>query len=102
MRIIAAITRNHAPSVRKAQNTRLNPTVISNFQKHDEATRYSSWKGLATIEIWIGQDHLIQTLRAGDCFGEMAVIDHCHLSESVLATEDCTAIPSQRPTVPSH
>jgi hypothetical protein len=33
-------------------------------------------KGLATnLKSWIGQDYLIQTLRAGDCFGEMAAIN---------------------------
>jgi CRP-like cAMP-binding protein len=46
----------------------------------------------AVLKSWNGQDHLIQTLRAGDCFGEMSVIDNCHRSASVLATEDCTAI----------
>lgn len=34
----------------------------------------------------------MQSLRAGDCFGEMAVMDHCPRSASVRAAEDCTAI----------
>jgi CRP-like cAMP-binding protein len=38
------------------------------------------------------QEQLIQTLVVGDCFGEMAVIDHCRRSASVRAVEDCTAI----------
>jgi CRP-like cAMP-binding protein len=31
-------------------------------------------------------------MQAGDCFGEMAVIDHCPRSASVRAVEDCRAI----------
>jgi CRP/FNR family cyclic AMP-dependent transcriptional regulator len=46
----------------------------------------------AVLKCWRGQNHLIKTLTAGDCFGEMAVIDHCRRSASVLATDDCTAI----------
>ena len=49
--------------------------------------------GEATVlKSWHGEDHLIQCLRAGDCFGEMAVIDHCPRSASVRAAEDCIAI----------
>lgn len=32
------------------------------------------------------------TLKEGDCFGEMAVMDHCARSASVRAVEDCAAI----------
>lgn len=46
----------------------------------------------AVLKSWRGQDHLIQSLAAGDCFGEMAVMDHCPRSASVRAAEDCTAI----------
>lgn len=46
----------------------------------------------AVFKSWRGEDHLLQTLGAGDCFGEMAVIDHCERSASVRALEDCTAI----------
>ena len=49
--------------------------------------------GEATVlKSWHGEDHLIQCLRAGDCFGEMAVIDHCPRSASVRAAEYCIAI----------
>ena len=46
----------------------------------------------AVLKSWRGQDHLIQILKVGDCFGEMAVMDHCRRSASVRAAEDCTAI----------
>jgi CRP-like cAMP-binding protein len=39
-----------------------------------------------------GRDYLLQTLKEGDCFGEMAVMDHCPRSASVRAVEDCIAI----------
>lgn len=44
------------------------------------------------LKSWQGEDHLLQTLTAGDCFGEMAVMDHCPRSASVRAIEDCSAI----------
>ena len=46
----------------------------------------------AVLKSWRGQDYLLQTLNEGDCFGEMAVIDHCPRSASVRAVEDCIAI----------
>ena len=47
---------------------------------------------VAVSKSWRGQDHLLQILREGDCFGEMAVMDHCPRSASVLALKDCDAI----------
>ncbi len=47
---------------------------------------------VAVLKSWRGQDYLLQTLTVGDCFGEMAVMDHCPRSASVRAVEDCTAI----------
>lgn len=44
------------------------------------------------IKSWNGEERVLQTLQAGDCFGEMAVIDHCERSASVRASEDCQAI----------
>ena len=50
-------------------------------------------KGEADVlKSWHGQDYLLQTLKKGDCFGEMAVMDHCPRSASIHAVEDCTAI----------
>ena len=46
----------------------------------------------AVLKSWHGQDCLLQTLNEGDCFGEMAVMDHCARSASVRAVEECTAI----------
>ena len=46
----------------------------------------------AVLKSWRGQDRLLQTLKEGDCFGEMAVMDLCPRSASVRAAEDCTAI----------
>jgi CRP/FNR family transcriptional regulator, cyclic AMP receptor protein len=46
----------------------------------------------AVLKSWHGQDHLLQTLTVGDCFGEMTLMDPCPRSASVRALEDCTAI----------
>ena len=46
----------------------------------------------AVLKSWRGQDCLLRTLKQGDCFGEMAVMDLCPRSASVRAAEDCTAI----------
>lgn len=46
----------------------------------------------AVLKSWHGQDHLLLTLTAGDCFGEMTLMDHCPRSASVRALEDSTAI----------
>jgi CRP-like cAMP-binding protein len=44
------------------------------------------------LKSWSGQDRLLHTLKQGDCFGEMAVMDLRPRSASVRAVEDCTAI----------
>lgn len=44
------------------------------------------------LKSWNGQDYVLKTLEQGDCFGEMAVMDHCPRSASVRAVEDCRAI----------
>ena len=46
----------------------------------------------AVIKSWHGQDYLLRTLKQGDCFGEMAVMDLGPRSASVRAADDCTAI----------
>jgi CRP-like cAMP-binding protein len=46
----------------------------------------------AVLKTWRGQDYLLQTLKEGDCFGEMAVMDYCPRSASIRAVEDCIAI----------
>jgi CRP-like cAMP-binding protein len=47
---------------------------------------------VTVLKSWRGQDYLLQTLKEGDCFGEMAVMDYCPRSASVRAVEDCIAI----------
>src|SRR5262245_19218244 len=46
----------------------------------------------AVLKSWRGQEYPLRTLKQGDCFGEMAVMDLCPRSASVRAVEDCTAI----------
>jgi CRP-like cAMP-binding protein len=47
---------------------------------------------VAVLKSWRGEDYLLQSLKEGDCFGEMALMDHCPRSASVRAVEDCIAI----------
>ena len=44
------------------------------------------------LKSWRGSEHVLQSLKTGDCFGEMAGIHHCERSASVRALDDCTAI----------
>jgi CRP-like cAMP-binding protein len=46
----------------------------------------------AVLKSWRGRDYSLHTLREGDCFGEMAIMDHCPRSASVRALADCIAI----------
>ncbi len=64
------------------------------FREHEQGdSMFVLEKGEAEVlKSWHGQDYLLQTIREGDCFGEMAVMDHCHRSASVHAVEDCIAI----------
>ena len=47
---------------------------------------------VAVVKRWEGRDHHLRDLSAGDCFGEMALIDMFPRSASVVAREDCSAI----------
>jgi CRP-like cAMP-binding protein len=47
---------------------------------------------VAVLKLWEGQQYLLQRLRQGDCFGEMALLDLFPRSASVLAVVDCQAI----------
>ncbi len=64
------------------------------FREFDQGdSMYVLEMGKAAVsKSWRGQDYLLQTLKEGDCFGEMAVMDHCPRSASVRAVEDCIAI----------
>ncbi len=64
------------------------------FREHDQGdAMFVLEKGeAAVLKSWRGQDYLLQTMKEGDCFGEMAVMDHCPRSASVRAVKDCVAI----------
>jgi CRP/FNR family cyclic AMP-dependent transcriptional regulator len=47
---------------------------------------------VAILKSWQGREYLLQHRHTGDCFGEVALIDLCPRSASVLAVEDCSAI----------
>jgi CRP-like cAMP-binding protein len=47
---------------------------------------------VSVIKGWQGRDFVLHGLQAGDCFGEMALMDLCPRSASVRADEDCRAI----------
>jgi len=64
------------------------------FREHDQGdSMFVLEMGkVAVLKSWRGQDYLLQSLKEGDCFGEMAVMDLCPRSASVRAVEDCIAI----------
>jgi cAMP-binding proteins - catabolite gene activator and regulatory subunit of cAMP-dependent protein kinases len=64
------------------------------FREHDQADSMFVLEAgkVAVVKSWRGQEYLLGTLKEGDCFGEMAVMDLCPRSASVRAVEDCTAI----------
>ena len=47
---------------------------------------------VAVSKQWDGQEHLLEHLYQGDCFGEMALIDLSPRSASVMAIEPSSAI----------
>ncbi len=47
---------------------------------------------VAVLKRWQGRDHLLHNLAAGDCFGEMALMDPHPRCASVRAVQDCDAI----------
>jgi CRP-like cAMP-binding protein len=47
---------------------------------------------VAVLKSWRSNEYLLHTLGAGDCFGEMALMDLMPRSASVRALEDCRAI----------
>src|SRR6476619_7121654 len=70
------------------------PTDEFFFREHDQADSMFVLEAgkVAVLKSWRGRQYLLRTLKEGDCFGEMAVMDLFPRSASVRAVEDCTAI----------
>ena len=47
---------------------------------------------VSILKKWEGKSYLLRHLHPGDCFGEVALMDFCRRSASVVADEDCVAI----------
>ena len=46
----------------------------------------------SVIKVWKGQEHRLRRLGAGDCFGEVALLDFGPRSATIRADQDCRAI----------
>ena len=70
------------------------PTGEFFFRQGDQAdSMFVLERGkVAILKSWQEREYLLQHRHAGDCFGEIALIDLCPRSASVLAVEDCSAI----------
>ena len=64
------------------------------FREHDQADAMFVLEAgkVVVMKSWSGQDYPLRTLKEGDCFGEMAIMDLCPRSASIRAIEDCIAI----------
>jgi CRP-like cAMP-binding protein len=64
------------------------------FNEHDAADSMFVLEtgNVAVVRTRHGHDYVLQRLSAGDCFGEMALMDLAPRSASVRAEEDCVAI----------
>jgi CRP-like cAMP-binding protein len=64
------------------------------FRENDQAdSMYVLESGrVAVFKSWHGRELMLRYLHAGDCFGEMALMDLFPRSASVQAVEDCSAI----------
>ena len=64
------------------------------FREGDDGDQlYVLEQGEAVVlKSWRGTDVVVRNLNTGDCFGEMAVMDHCRRSATVKAVQDCSAI----------
>ena len=64
------------------------------FRENDQAdSMFVLEAGVAAVlKSWGGREYLLRTLKEGDCFGEMAIMDLFPRSASVRAIEYCTAI----------
>jgi CRP-like cAMP-binding protein len=64
------------------------------FREHDAADSMFVLEAgqVAVLKTWQSEESLLRTLRTGDCFGEMALMDLQPRSASVRALEDCAAV----------
>ena len=64
------------------------------FREHDAASSMFVLETgrVSVIKSWQGRELVLHGLGAGDCFGEMALMDLFPRSASVRADEDCRAI----------
>jgi CRP/FNR family transcriptional regulator, cyclic AMP receptor protein len=64
------------------------------FREHDPASSMFVLEAgrVAVLKSWQDRELILHTLNAGDCFGEMALMDLFPRSASVRAEEDCRAI----------
>jgi CRP/FNR family transcriptional regulator, cyclic AMP receptor protein len=64
------------------------------FREDDEAdSMFVLQSGrVAVLKSWEKREYLLSTLKEGDCFGELALMDHGPRSASVRAVLDCSAI----------
>src|SRR5262249_49109043 len=76
------------------------PTNEFFFREHDQAdTMFVLEAGkVAVLKSWRGQEYLLRTLKEGDCFGEMAVIDLLPRSASVRQSKIAPQSVFQQPT----
>ena len=44
------------------------------------------------VKYWQGKKYILNALFSGDCFGEMAIVEHSFRSASVYALEHCIAL----------
>lgn len=64
------------------------------FHEHEKAESMFVLEAgeVAVLKMWEGEQCVLGNLLAGDCFGEMALMDLGQRSASVMAVQDCAAI----------
>ena len=64
------------------------------FHENDQAdSMFVLEAGVAAVlKSWGGREYLLRTLKEGDCFGEMAIMDLAPRNASIRAIEACRAI----------
>ena len=64
------------------------------FRENDQASSMFVLESgrVVVFKSWQGRDVVLNNMEAGDCFGEMVLMDLCPRSASVRAEADCVAI----------